>query len=188
MHPGNIFVNIDNPRLPFYCGIDFGIMGRLSEDDCYYLGENFLAFFNRDYARVAVLHKEAGWVAAEVDLIALTAAITKIAEPLFQKPLNEISFGQVLLGLLKVAREFSMHIQPQLLLLQKTLLNVEGLGRQLYPQLDLWETAKPHLEKILRGKISWSTRWNLLKQQCSKFSWDLEKLPETIEAVLNLLG
>lgn len=184
MHPGNIFVNVDNPQNPVYCGIDFGIMGVLNEQDNYYMGENFLAFFNRDYHRVAELHIESGWVPADTNLKEFEQAIKTIFDPMFKKPLNEVSFGQVLISLLKVAQQFNMVVQPQLVLLQKTLLNVEGLGRQLYPQLDLWETAKPHLERIMGKKITLLDRFKLFTHRCQKISFDLEKLPETIRAIL----
>ncbi len=186
MHPGNIFVNIDNPQHPTYCGIDFGIMGVLTEDDKYYMGENFLAFFNRDYRRVAQLHIDSGWVPADTDIIKFEAAMRETFDPMFKKPLNEISFGQVLVNLLRVAQQFKMHVQPQLVLLQKTLLNVEGLGRQLYPELDLWATAKPHLEQIMRGKLTLIDRIKLSKKQWGNFSFDLEKLPQTIKKILSL--
>ena len=154
MHPGNIFVDITDPDNPKYCGVDFGIVGSLTEEDHYYLAQNFLAFFNRDYHRVAQLHIDSGWVSLDTRADELEAAIRVVCEPIFNKPLSEISFGQVLLQLFNVARQFNMEVQPQLVLLQKTLLNVEGLGRQLYPQLDLWQTAKPHLEHIMRRQTS----------------------------------
>ena len=147
MHPGNIFVSTENPQKPKYVGVDFGIVGNLSPSDQNYLAQNFLAFFNRDYARVAKLHIESGWVPANTRPDEFEAAIRTVCEPIFQKPLHEISFGHFLIHLFQTARRFNMEIQPQLILLQKTVLNIEGLGRQLYPQLDLWETARPFLEK-----------------------------------------
>lgn len=185
MHPGNIFVNIDDPKNPIYCGIDFGIMGILTDDDCHYMAENFLAFFNRNYRQIAQLHIDAGWVPENTDITAFTQALRDICDPMFKKPLNEISFGQVLVNLLKVAQQFNMIIQPQLVLLQKTLLNVEGLGRQLYPQLDLWETAKPVLEKIMGKKLTLRDRLTLLKTSWKNISCDLEKLPQTIKTLLS---
>jgi ubiquinone biosynthesis protein len=146
MHPGNIFV-LDDGR---YAAVDFGIMGTISDLDKHYLAENFLAFFKRDYRRVAQAHIDAGWVPADTRVDEFEAAIRSVCEPIFAKPLSEISFGRVLVRLFKVARRFEMEIQPQLVLLEKTLLYIEGLGRQLYPQLDLWDTAKPFLERWAR--------------------------------------
>ena len=153
MHPGNIFVSADNPENPHYIAVDFGIMGSLNTSDQRYLAENFVAFFNRDYRRVAELHVDSGWVDKETRIDEFEAAIRTVCEPLFQRPLAEISFGQLLLRLFETAREFNMEIQPQLLLLQKTFLHIEGLGRQLYPQLDLWDTAKPFLEKWISEQM-----------------------------------
>ena len=147
MHPGNIFVSTENPQRPRYVGVDFGIVGSLSPSDQNYLAQNFLAFFQRDYARVARLHVESGWVPADTRPDEFEAAIRTVCEPIFQKPLHEISFGHFLVHLFQTARRFNMEIQPQLILLQKTVLNIEGLGRQLYPQLNLWETAQPFLER-----------------------------------------
>lgn len=149
MHPGNIFVNADDPENPSYIGIDFGIVGTLSEQDRRYLAENFLAFFNRDYRRVAQLHIDSGWAPNNVSVQEFESAIRTVCEPVFEKPLKEISFGRFLVTLFQTARRFNLQIQPQLVLLQKTLLNIEGLGRQLYPELDLWTTAKPFLEKAM---------------------------------------
>ena len=146
MHPGNIFV-LDDGR---YAAVDFGIMGTISDLDKHYLAENFLAFFQRDYKRVAQAHIDAGWVPAGTRIDEFEAAIRSVCEPIFARPLSEISFGRVLVRLFRVARRFEMEIQPQLVLLEKTLLYIEGLGRQLYPQLDLWETAKPFLEQWAR--------------------------------------
>jgi ubiquinone biosynthesis protein len=153
MHPGNIFVSRDNPENPKYIAVDFGIMGSLSTSDQRYLAENFVAFFNRDYRRVAELHVDSGWVDRDTRIDDFEAAIRAVSEPIFQRPIAEISFGQFLLRLFETARDFNMEIQPQLLLLQKTFLHIEGLGRQLYPQLDLWDTAKPFLEKWLSEQM-----------------------------------
>lgn len=153
MHPGNIFVAKDNPDNPQYIAIDFGIMGSLSPEDQRYLAENFLAFFHRDYRRVAILHVESGWVPANTRIEHLEAAIRTVCEPIFEKPLAEISVGQMLLRLFQTAGRFNMEIQPQLMLLQKTLINIEGLGRQLYPQLNLWDTAKPFIERWMKQQI-----------------------------------
>ncbi len=145
MHPGNIFVSRENPNHPRFIAVDFGIVGSLTEEDQRYLGENMLAFFNRDYRRVAQLHVDSGWVPADTRVSEFESAIRAVCEPIFDKPLHEISFGQVLMQLFQTARRFEMEVQPQLVLLQKTLLNIEGLGRQLYPDLDLWATGKPFL-------------------------------------------
>lgn len=150
MHPGNLFIDTSNPEQPKYIGVDFGIMGSLNDSDKRYLAENLLAFFNRDYRRVAQLHIESGWVAANTRVEQFETAIRSIAEPVFQKPLQDISFADSLLRLLQVARDFSMPMQPQLLLLQKTLVSIEALGRKLYPELDLWQSAKPLIEKWLK--------------------------------------
>ena len=150
MHPGNIFVGTDNPQDPVYKGVDFGIMGSLSDTDKKYLALNFLAFFNRDYRRVAALHINCGWVSPETRIEQLEAAVRSVCEPIFAKSLEEISFGKVLTRLLYTAARFNMEVQPQLLLLQKTLINVEGLGRKLYPQLNVWDTAKPYLAEWMK--------------------------------------
>ena len=152
MHPGNIKVSRDRLEDPYYLGMDFGIMGTLSREDQHYLAANFDAFFNQDYRRVAELHVESGWVPPDTRVEEFEAAIRTVCEPNFARPLSEISFGEVLFKLFKVARRFNMVVQPQLVLLQKTLLNIEGLGRQTYPELDLWTTAKPTLEGIMREK------------------------------------
>ena len=149
MHPGNIFVSEDGQ----YRAVDFGIMGTLGESDKQYLAENLLAFFNRDYRAVAMAHLRAGWVPATTRVDEFEAAVRTVCEPIFARPISEISFGHLVVRLFQVARRFDMPVQPQLVLLQKTLLNIEGLGRQLYPQLDLWETAKPYLERWMRDQI-----------------------------------
>lgn len=146
MHPGNLFVDVSDPENPKYLGVDFGIMGSLAPSDQRYIAENLLAFFKRDYRRVAILHVESGWIPVDTRVDQFESAIRTVCEPIFQKPLKDISFGQLLLRLFQTADRFNMEIQPQLLLLQKTLLCIEGLGRQLYPNLDLWATAKPILE------------------------------------------
>jgi ubiquinone biosynthesis protein len=153
MHPGNIFVDIDDPKQPRYVAVDFGIVGSLSPEDQHYLAENFLAFFNRDYRRVAELHVQSGWVPAGTRVDQFEAAIRTVCEPIFNRPLKDISFGQLLVRLFQTARRFEMEVQPQLVLLQKTLLNIEGLGRDLYPDLDLWQTAKPFLEHWTREQL-----------------------------------
>jgi len=143
MHPGNIFVSAENPLDPSFIAVDFGIVGSLTNEDRHYLSQNLLAFFEQDYYKVARLHVDSGWVPADTRIEEFESSIRTVCEPIFEKPLEEISFGQVLLRLFQTARRFQMEVQPQLVLLQKTLLNVEGLGRQLYPQLDLWKTARP---------------------------------------------
>lgn len=157
MHPGNIFVDISEPQNPRYIGIDCAIVGVLTEDDQRYLAENFLAFFNQDYRRIAQIYIASGWVPETTDATALEMAMRSVCEPAFAKPLGEISFSQILLALFQVARQFEMDIQPQLTLLEKTLFYIEGLGRQLYPELDLWQTAKPFLEKWYEDKYSVKT-------------------------------
>lgn len=147
MHPGNIFVSRKTPHDPQYIAVDFGIVGSLTDQDRHYLSQNLLAFFDRDYRRVAKLHVDSGWVPSDTRVEEFESSIRTVCEPIFEKPLEEISFGQVLLRLFQTARRFNMEVQPQLVLLQKTLLNIEGLGRQLYPQLDLWATARPILKR-----------------------------------------
>lgn len=150
MHPGNLFVDITNPDQPIYAGVDFGIMGSLSPLDQRYLAENLLAFFKRDYRRVAVLHIDSGWVSSDTRVDHFEGAIRAVCEPIFEKPLHEISFGRILLRLFQVVERFDMYVQPQLMLLQKTLFNIEALGRSIYPDLDLWRTAQPFLERFVR--------------------------------------
>jgi ubiquinone biosynthesis protein len=154
MHPGNIFVLLDDPARPRYAAVDFGIVGTLDLRDQRYLAENFLAVFDRDYRRVATLHVQSGWVPPDTRVDEMESAVRTICEPIFDRPLKEISFGTVLLRLFEALRRFDGQIQPQLLLLQKTLLNVEGLGRQLYPELDIWQTASPVLRRWMRERVS----------------------------------
>ena len=181
MHPGNILVARDHPEQPRYIGIDCAIMGSLSEFDQYYLARNLLAIFRRDYREVAQLHVECGWVPAHTRVYEFEAAIRTVCEPVFEKPLGEISFGQLLVYLFQVARRFDMPVQPSLVLLQKTLLNIEGLGRELYPQLDLWTTAQPLLEDWLRQRYAPMT---LVKRIRRKLPFWLEQLPELPEQLL----
>jgi ubiquinone biosynthesis protein len=152
MHPGNILVDVSNPADPTFIALDFGIVASLTPKDLYYISENFMALFNRDYRRVAQLHIDAGWVPQDTRVDELESAVRTVGEPNFTRPLNEISFGELLFKIFKVARRFRLTIQPQLIMLQKTLLNIEGVGRQLYPELDIWAVAKPELETILREK------------------------------------
>ncbi len=175
MHPGNIFVDTDNPKSPKYIAVDFGIMGTLSQTDKRYLAENFLAFFQRDYYKVAKLHVESGWVPSHTRVDEFESAIRSVCEPIFEKPLKEISFGQLLLRLFQTARRFNMEVQPQLVLLQKTLLNIEGLGRQLYPDLDLWKTAKPFLENWMEDQVGPGALLRNIKDDMPYF---IEKIPE----------
>jgi ubiquinone biosynthesis protein len=154
MHPGNIFVLVDNPQQARYAAVDFGIVGTLDPRDQHYLAENFLAVFDRDYRRVAQLHLESGWVPAGTRVDEMESAVRTVCEPIFDRPLKDISFGRILLRLFEISRRFNVQIQPQLLLLQKTLLNVEGLGRDLYPDLDIWNTASPILREWMRERTS----------------------------------
>ncbi len=186
MHPGNIFVSYENPDDPQYICIDFGIIGTLNDNDQRYLAENLLAFFNRDYKRVAQLHVESGWVARDTRIEEFESAIRTVCEPIFEKPLKDISFAQIVLKLFQVARRFHMEVQPQLVLLQKTLLAIEGLGRQLYPELDLWATAKPFLEKWLRGQIGPKNFFTQLKQNLPFFAEQLPHMPKLLFDVLSL--
>ncbi len=184
MHPGNIFVSRDNPSAPQYIAVDFGIVGSLSPEDQSYLARNFLAFFKRDYRQVAQLHVDSGWVPANTNIDAFETAIRSVCEPIFEKPLKEISFGHVLLGLFQTARRFNMEVQPQLVLLQKTLLNIEGLGRQLYPDLDLWQTAKPFLEDWMKQRMGPKGVYRAIKQQAP--DW-LEKMPHMPQLIFDAL-
>ncbi len=180
MHPGNIFV-ADNGQ---YIAVDFGIMGTLNDTDQRYLAENFLAFFNRDYRRVAELHVTSGWVDKNTRIDEFESAIRAVCEPIFDKPLKDISFGHLLLNLFQTARRFNMEVQPQLILLQKTLLNIEGLGRQLYPDLDLWKTAKPFLEQWMKDKIGPKSFFKHVKENAPLWAEQLPKLPNLIHDVL----
>ncbi|MGB5520593.1 MAG: ubiquinone biosynthesis regulatory protein kinase UbiB [Gammaproteobacteria bacterium] len=175
MHPGNIFIDITEPQNPKYVAVDFGIVGTLNTIDKRYLAENFLAFFQRDYNKVARLHVESGWVPAGTRVDEFESAIRSVCEPIFERPLKDISFGQLLLRLFQTARRFNMEIQPQLVLLQKTLLNIEGLGRQLYPELDLWKTAKPFLERWMEEQVGARSMFYALQDNIPHL---IEKLPE----------
>jgi ubiquinone biosynthesis protein len=181
MHPGNIFVLLDDPQQPRYCAVDFGIMGTLTARDQHYLAENFLAFFDRDYRRVAQLHVDSGWVPADTRVDELETAVRTVCEPIFNKPLSEISFAQVLMRLFEVARRFQMTVQPQLILLQKTLLQIEGLGRQLYPELDLWQTAQPVLKDWAADRLSGRTLADQLRRQLPDLSEALRMLPQVLQ-------
>ncbi|MFC3908257.1 ubiquinone biosynthesis regulatory protein kinase UbiB [Legionella dresdenensis] len=186
MHPGNIFVSYHHPDEPKYICIDFGIIGTLNDNDKRYLAENLFAFFNRDYRRVAELHVESGWVARTTRVEEFESAIRTVCEPIFEKPLKDISFAQVVLRLFQVARRFHMEVQPQLVLLQKTLLAIEGLGRQLYPELDLWATAKPFLEKWLKEQIGPRSLLRQLRENRPFFAEQLPHMPKLMFEVLQL--
>jgi ubiquinone biosynthesis protein len=175
MHPGNIFVDATNPKSPTYIAVDCAIMGSLSSEDQFYMARNLLAMFQRDYRLVAELHIRSGWVPKDTSINDFTGAIRSVCEPIFQRPLSEISLGHMLIDLFTTARRFNMEVQPSLVLLQKTLLNIEGLGRQLYPDLDLWQTAQPYLEKWLKDRYSPKSIFKQFQRYVP--DW-LEHLPE----------
>jgi len=182
MHPGNILVR---PGSEQYIALDFGIMGTLTEVDKQYLARNFLAFFRRDYKGVALAHLESGWVPPDTRIDELEAAVRAVCEPVFDRPLKEISFGRVLLQLFQASRRFNVEIQPQLVLLQKTLLNIEGLGRQLDPELDLWKTAKPFLERWMNEQVGWRALVKNLQTEAPKWAALLPQLPRLAHQALN---
>jgi ubiquinone biosynthesis protein len=184
MHPGNIQVSIAPPTFGRYVALDFGIVGTLTEYDKEYLAQNFVAFFRRDYKRVAELHVESGWVPPNTRVDELEGAIRTVCEPHFDRPLKDISLGQVLLRLFQASRRFNVEIQPQLVLLQKTLLNVEGLGRQLDPELDLWHTAKPFLERWMIDQIGWRGFTERLKNEAPRYVQLLPELPRLVHQFL----
>ncbi|MEM1110756.1 MAG: ubiquinone biosynthesis regulatory protein kinase UbiB [Pseudomonadota bacterium] len=184
MHPGNIFVDATDPSNPSYIAVDCAIIGSLSDSDQYYLGRNLLAIFQRDYHEVAQLHVECGWVPPDTRVQDFEAAMRAVCEPIFERPISEISFGQLLIYLFSTARRFDMEVQPSLVLLQKTLLNIEGLGRQLYPELNLWDTAQPYLERWVQERYSPQNVFKRLQRQAP--SW-LEQLPSLPDAVLDNL-
>ncbi len=181
MHPGNILVAADGR----YIALDFGIMGTLSQVDKHYLAQNFLAFFQRDYRRVAEIHVESGWVPSDTRVEEFETAIRAVCEPIFNKPLKEISFGKVLLRLFQTSRRFNIEIQPQLVLLQKTLLNIEGLGRDLDPDLDLWVTAKPYLERWMSEQVGWRGLWQNFRAEAPQWSALLPQLPRLLHQALS---
>ena len=176
MHPGNVQVAVDGR----YIALDFGIMGTLTDTDKHYLAQNFIAFFRRDYKRVAQVHIESGWAPAETRVDELEAAIRAVCEPIFDKPLREVSFGRVLLRLFQTSRRFGIEVQPQLVLLQKTLLNIEGLGLQLDPELDLWKTAKPWLERWMGEQIGWRGLLKTLREEAPYYATLLPQLPRLL--------
>ncbi len=184
MHPGNIQVSIEPATFGRYISLDFGIVGTLTESDKDYLAQNFVAFFRRDYKRVAELHVESGWVPPSTRVDELEGAIRAVCEPHFDRPLREISLGQVLLRLFQTSRRFNVEIQPQLVLLQKTLLNVEGLGRDLDPELDLWNTARPFLERWMKEQVGWQGLVERLKNEAPRYVHLLPELPRLLHAAL----
>lgn len=184
MHPGNIQVSIEPGTLGKYISLDFGIVGTLTQYDKEYLAQNFTAFFRRDYKRVAELHIESGWVPADTRVDELEAAVRAVCEPYFDRPLKEISLGLVLMRLFQTSRRFNVEIQPQLVLLQKTLLNIEGLGRELDPDLDLWSTAKPFLETWMLEQVGPKRLWNELKAQAPQYAKLLPQLPRLLHDYL----
>jgi ubiquinone biosynthesis protein len=181
MHPGNIFVITSDPAKPKYAAVDFGIVGTLSPEDQRYLAENFLAFFDRDYHRIAKLHLDSGWVPAGTRVDQLETAIRTVCEPIFNKPLAEISFAQMLMRLFRVAQRFDVEIQPQMILLHKTLFNIEGLGRQLYPQLDLWKTAHPVLKRWMDEQVGGRALLKDLRDNLPQFRDAMRELPGIIQ-------
>jgi ubiquinone biosynthesis protein len=184
MHPGNIFVQLDDPKRPRYAAVDFGIVGTLQPRDQHYLAENFMAFFNRDYGRIARLHIESGWVPKGTRVDELESAVRTVCEPIYNKPLKEISFAQVLLRLFETARRFDMQVQPQLVLLQKTLFNIEGLGRQLYPELDLWKTAQPVLRDWMRERTSPLTILQEIRTHLPDALITLRQVPQILQTAV----
>ena len=184
MHPGNIFVQTDDPQNPRYAAVDFGIVGTLQARDQHYLAENFMAFFDRNYHRIAALHVESGWVPRGTRVDELESAVRTVCEPIFNKPLKEISFAQVLLRLFETARRFDMQVQPQLILLQKTLFNIEGLGRQLYPELDLWKTAQPYLRQWMRQRMSPRTVIRRIRTQLPDALLALQQVPQILQTAV----
>ena len=184
MHPGNIFVDKETPSNPKYIAVDLAIVGSLTREDQYYLARNLLAMFRRDYRQVAELHIQSGWVPSDTRVNEFESAVRTVCEPIFERPLGEISFGKVLINLFATARRFNMEVQPQLVLLQKTLLNIEGLGRQLYPELDLWSTAHPYLEKWLKNRFHPKTLYQEFKRYGPEW---MEKFPEVPGLIFSFL-
>jgi ubiquinone biosynthesis protein len=184
MHPGNIFVLLDNPEQPRYAAVDFGIVGTLAPRDQHYLAENFIAFFDHDYRRIAQLHIDSGWIPAHVRVDELESAVRTVCEPIANKPLREISFGQVLISLFEAAQRFDAQMQPQLMLIQKTLLQIEGVGRQLYPDLDLWKTAQPLLRQWVAERWSVRALAGDVRKQLPGMLQALQQLPPLMENVI----
>ena len=188
MHPGNIFVIVTDPDRPKYAAVDFGIVGTLNPEDQRYLAQNFLAFFDRDYHRIAKLHIDSGWVPEGTRIDQLETAVRTVCEPIFNKPLAEISFAQVLIRLFRVVQKFDVEIQPQLILLQKTLFNIEGLGRELYPQLDLWKTAHPVLKRWMREQAGPRALLEDLRETLPALRELLRELPGLLKQLTTLLA
>lgn len=187
MHPGNVFVDVSNPADPKYISVDFGIVGSLSMQDQRYLAENLHAFFNRDYKKVAEVHIESGWVPSGTSVVEFEAAIRTVCEPIFQLTFKDISYGKLLLRLFQTARRFDMEVQPQLVLLQKTLLNIEGMGREVYPDLDLWVTAKPFLERWMDEQVGVRSLINGMQKNFPKFMEQAPGMPVALnEAILHM--
>ncbi len=184
MHPGNMFIDVTNPADPKYISIDFGIVGTLNREDQRYLAGNFLAFFKRDYRKVAELHIESGWVPSHTRVDVLEASIRTVCEPIFERPMSEISLGYTLMQLFNVARRFEMNIQPQLTLLQKTLFHIEGLGTKLCPELNIWDTSRPILEKWMKEQIGWTGFYHRTLENLPRVS---EKLPDLPKLVFDIL-
>jgi len=184
MHPGNILVSTEGETRGRYVALDFGIMGTLSETDKSYLAQNFLAFFNRDYRRVAQAHLDAGWVPAGTRMDDFEAAIRAVCEPIFARPLKEIYFGKLLLRLFQTSRRFNVEVQPQLVMLQKTLLNIEGLGRELDPDLDLWQTAKPYLERWMGEQVGWRGLLRTVRREAPFWAQTLPAIPRLVHRLL----
>jgi len=184
LHPGNIFISAEDPNNPTYIAVDFGIVGSLSQDDQRYLAENMIAFFKRDYQRVAQLHIACGWLPPDTRVDQFEGAIRAVSEPIFERPLREISFGQLLLRLFQVARQFQINIQPQLILLQKTILSIEGLSRQLTPDIDIWATATPQIEKWLKKQIGVKAFFKRIKDNLPLWSEQLPEMPTLIYEIL----
>jgi len=188
MHPGNILVSTAPETFGRYIALDFGIIGTLTERDKQYLAQNFVAFFRRDYKRVAELHVESGWVPPQTRVDALESAIRAVCEPQFERPLKDISLGQVLMRLFQASRRFNVEIQPQLVLLQKTLLNIAGLGRQLDPDLDLWTTAKPFLERWMNEQVGWRALLERFRAEAPRYAHLLPELPRLMHQALSSAG
>ncbi len=184
MHPGNIMVDATDPENASYIALDFGIVASLSPDDLFYISENFIALFNQDYRRVAQLHIDAGWVPADTRIDALESAVRTVGEPNFTRPLNEVSFGELMMKLFQVARRFDLDIQPQLIMLQKTLLNIEGIGRELYPELDIWGVAKPELERIMLEKNNPLTALRDIGEKIPKWLTQFPEIPGMVHDYL----
>ena len=184
LHPGNIFVNVNDPEDPTYIIVDFGIVGSLNQHDQRYIAENMIAFFKRDYQRVAELHIACGWLPPETRIDQFEGAIRSVSEPIFEQPLHNVSFGKLLLRLFQVARQYHINIQPQLILLQKTLLSIEGLSRQLSPELDIWSTASPQIEKWLKRQLGFKGFLRRMRNNIPLWSEQLPELPGMIYEVL----